>query len=93
MDIAPLPGATLEGLHNRMATLLEVLIGMLTGGRIAAADIPAAQTLAQLHPALASFDALLATLGFRRDGEISLGYVFTLRHESSNEKSLDELTA
>ena len=50
--IAPLPIARLEGLHHGMSRLLEVLVGVLTGRRIAAADVSAAQTFAQLHPTL-----------------------------------------
>jgi hypothetical protein len=41
MDIAPLPGTALEGLHDRMTAVLEVLVGVLTGRGVAAADISA----------------------------------------------------
>jgi hypothetical protein len=40
-----------------MPRLFEVLIGVLAGRGIAAADVSADQTLTQLHPSLADFEA------------------------------------
>ena len=45
-----------------MSGLAEVLAGVLTGRGIAAANVSADQTLAQLHPALASLETLLTTV-------------------------------
>jgi hypothetical protein len=67
-----------------MCRLLKVLVGVLTGRRIAAADVSAAQAFAQLHPTLTSFETFLATLAAGRDICIGLLYVLTLRHEVSS---------
>jgi hypothetical protein len=45
-----------------MSGFAEMLRGMLAGRRIAAADVAADQTFAQLHPALAGFKAFGATV-------------------------------
>src|ERR1035437_9894754 len=86
--IAPLPIARLEGLHHGMSRLLEVLVGVLTGRRIAAADVSAAQTFAQLHPTLARLETFLAALSAGRDIGIGLLYVLTLRHEPASKRYL-----
>src|SRR5664279_4061016 len=82
--VAPLPIAGLERLHHGMSRLLKVLVGVLTGGGIAAADVPAGQTLAELHPPQSGIDTRLATLAARRDIWIGLLHVLTLRHEASS---------
>src|ERR1035438_1929127 len=72
-----------------MCRLLEVLVGVLTGRRIAAADVSAAQAFAQLHPTLTSLETFFAALAAGRDIGIGLLYVLTLhRHESSSKRYL-----
>jgi hypothetical protein len=44
--VAPFPATGLEGLHHGMARFLEVLVGVLTGRGVAAADVSANQALA-----------------------------------------------
>ena len=50
-----------------MSGLFEVLVGVLTGRGIAAADVAAAQTFAQLHPTLTRLETFLAALAAGRD--------------------------
>lgn len=91
--IAPFPAAGLKSLHHRVARLFEMLIGMLSGGRIAAADVSADQTLAQLHPALPDFQAFPAAVAAGFHARISQFHVLTLCHEEfSFKKCLDEQT-
>jgi hypothetical protein len=72
-----------------MCRLLEVLVGVLTGGGIATADMSAAQAFAQLHPTLTSFETFFAALAARRDIWIGLLYMLTLRrHEPSSKRYL-----
>ena len=72
-----------------MSRLLEVFVGVLTGRRIAAADVSAAQTFSQLHPTLTRLETFFAALAAGRDIGIGLLYVPTLhRHESSSKRYL-----
>jgi hypothetical protein len=45
-----------------MSRLAEVLVGVLTGRGIAAANVPADQTLAQLHPSLPGLETFCTTI-------------------------------
>jgi hypothetical protein len=67
-----------------MPRFFEVLVGVLTGGGIAAADVSAGQTLAELDPPQSGIDTRLAPLAARRDIWIGLLDVLTLRHEASS---------
>jgi hypothetical protein len=72
-----------------MCRLLKVLVGVLTGRRIATADVSAAQAFAQLHPTLTRLETFFTALAARRDTGIGLLYVLTLhRHESSSKRYL-----
>src|ERR1035441_5155667 len=71
-----------------MSRLLKVLVGVLTGGGIATADVSAGQTLAELHPPQSGIDTRLATLAARLDIWIGLLHVLTLRHEASSSEYL-----
>src|SRR5664279_4568517 len=82
--VAPLPIAGLERLHHGMSCLFEVFVGVLTGGGIAAADVSAGQTLAELDPSLPGLDTFFAALAARLDIWIGLLHVLTLRHEASS---------
>src|SRR5690242_19390664 len=64
VDVAPHPIlAGLEGLHHGMPRLVVVRGGVAAGARVAAADMSAAEALAQAHPAcLAGTRAVLADL-------------------------------
>src|ERR1019366_1818182 len=86
INVTPFPIARLERLHHRMSGLLKVFVGVLTGRGIAAADVSAVQTFAQLHPTLTSFETFFTTLAAGRDICIGLLYVLTLRHEASLKK-------
>src|ERR1022692_75858 len=89
INVTPFPIAGLERLHHRMCRLLEVLVGVLTGRRIAAADVSAAQAFAQLHPTLTRLETFFTALAAGRDIGIGLLYVLTLhRHESSSKRYL-----
>jgi len=55
----------LEGLDDRMAGALEVLSRVLIGGGIAAAHMAACEAQAEMHPAGADPQAILATGGAR----------------------------
>jgi len=45
-----------------VSSLAEVLVGVLAGRGIAAANVSADQTLAQLHPTLAGLETFLTTV-------------------------------
>ena len=82
MFVAPLPISRLERLHHRMSGRFEVLIGMLTGGGIATANMSAGEAFSQLHPAQSFLDAGLANLAAGRHLWIRLLHVLALRHKN-----------
>src|SRR5664279_5815859 len=86
--VAPLPIAGLERLHHGMSCLFEVFVGVLTGGGIAAADVSAGQTLAELDPSQSGIDTGLAALAAGLHGWIGLFQVLALRHEASSTRYL-----
>src|SRR5918998_803830 len=72
----------LEGLHERVLRGVEVLGSVLVLGRFATSHVAADEALAQVHPAFAHLEALLAALGAR--GHIlDLVQVRALRREIS----------
>jgi hypothetical protein len=83
--VAPLPGARLERLHHWMSSLAEVLIGVLTGRGIAATNVPAHKTFAQLHPTLAGLETFLTALMTGLDISIGQLYMLTTCHSTSYE--------
>jgi hypothetical protein len=81
--VAPLPAAGLKRLHHWMAGLLEVLSRVLAGRRIAAANMSADETFAQLHPALTGFATFGTAIVQGCHIRIRLVHVFTARHRPS----------
>ena len=70
VDIAPAPSfVRFKRSHNWVVpAAVEVLGCVLSNRGVAAADMPAFQAQAQMNPALADFQALLAAIGgARRD--------------------------
>jgi hypothetical protein len=66
VDIAPSPiFARLERLDEWMANLAEVGGGVTTRRGVAASDVSARQTKAEMNPPAAGFQALLAAMGVR----------------------------
>src|SRR6266567_7666994 len=67
VDVAPDPVLALfEGLDDRVIGGLEVLGRVAVGRLVAAAYVSAGATEAQVDPATAGFEALLATVGAGR---------------------------
>lgn len=67
VHVTPAPVLSrLEGLDDRMLRFVEMLPCMLLRGGIATADVTAGETQAQMHPARADSQAILAALGARR---------------------------
>jgi hypothetical protein len=61
VNIAPAPiFSGLERLDDRVLGFMKVLGGVLVFGRIAAADVAAFQTQAQVHPGVSHFEAFFA---------------------------------
>lgn len=68
VDVAPLPTfARLDGLHDGMFRVVEVLRRMFINGRIAASDMAANEAHAQMNPGIAGFEAFFAALRFWAD--------------------------
>jgi len=66
VHVTPAPVLSrLEGLHDWVLGLVKVLGGVLVLGRITAANVTADQTLPQVDPGIAHFQALLATFAAR----------------------------
>jgi hypothetical protein len=66
VHITPAPiFAWLERLDNWVLRLVKMFGCMLVLGRITAAHVPALQAKTQVHPAVAHFQTLLATLAAR----------------------------
>lgn len=68
IDIAPDPVLPrLDGAHQWMLGLMEVLSSVLVLGRVATSDVPALQAHAQMYPGVAGLYAILADVlvGFR----------------------------
>ena len=64
--VAPSPVlARLEGLHDGVLGLMEVLGGVLVLGGIAAAHVAADEAFAQVHPGVAHLQAFLAAFAAR----------------------------
>jgi hypothetical protein len=82
--IAPLPIAGLEGLHHRVGRGFQVFVGVLTGGRIATADVSTGETFAKLHPTQSFIDAGLANLAAGRHICIRFFHMLTLCHRFSS---------
>src|SRR5262249_7392408 len=74
IHVAPAPVfAGLRGSHDRMADLMEVRRRVLVRRRVAAADLPARHAHAEMHPAAADLQALLAARdALRQLGELDL---------------------
>jgi hypothetical protein len=66
-----------------MTAVLEMLIGVLAGRRIAASDVAADQAFAQLHPALTRLKTFRAALVAGRYIVVRLLKVFAARHLAS----------
>jgi hypothetical protein len=63
VDVTPTPVFTrLEGLDNWVVRRVEVLGGVLVLGRIAAANMPAFETEAQVYPRVSDFQTILTTI-------------------------------
>jgi hypothetical protein len=63
VDVAPAPiFAGFKGLDDGMLRLVEVASGVLVFRRIATAHVAALETQAQMHPVIAHFQALFATI-------------------------------
>ena len=76
--IAPYPSFTrLERLDKRVVGAVEMFGSMLIFGGVAAADVAADETDAQMNPAIAHLQALLAAIGAGRNSLIDLFYVAT----------------
>jgi hypothetical protein len=84
MYVAPLPVARLESLHDGMAGLLKVFIGVLAGRRIAAAYMSADRAHAQLHPRLAFPQTFGTTIITGGNAGISLLNVLARGHNSAS---------
>jgi hypothetical protein len=70
VDVAPAPVfARLEGLNDRVIRCVKMLRRMLVFGRIAAADVPANEAYAQMHPGIAGLQAILTSV--RAGGNVS----------------------
>jgi hypothetical protein len=68
VDVAPAPiFARLEGLDNRVVGRVEMLCSVFVFRRIAAADVPADEALAQVHPGVANPQAILTAVCARRN--------------------------
>src|SRR5215467_7287789 len=68
VDVAPAPiFARLEGLDNRVIGGVEMLRSVFVFRRIAAADVPADEALAQVHPGVANPQAILTAVRARCD--------------------------
>src|SRR3954466_7242663 len=79
VDVAPEPVLTrFERLHQRVAGTPGVGGGVLVGRRVAAPDVPALDTAAQVHPAPAGRQALDAAVAARRHGGLDVGQVRAL---------------
>ena len=83
IDVTPPPLFTgLEGSHNGMFGLMEVLGCMLVFGRITATDVAANKAEAKMYPPVAHLQALFAALRVRLD-ILDLIEVCAFRHNSS----------
>src|SRR5690242_11745154 len=68
VDVAPHPGFTgLLCADDGMLRSVKMLGGVFVLRGVAAADVAASQTQAQMHPTVAHLEALFAALGFRLD--------------------------
>src|SRR5438128_2603398 len=68
IHVTPAPVlARLERLDDRMLRRVEVFRGMLVLRRVAAADVPADETEAKMHPPIARRQALLTAVRAGRD--------------------------
>jgi len=68
IDITPAPVFSwLEGLNDRMVGRVKMLGSMLILRRIAAADMPAFETEAQVDPRISNFQTILTSIGARCD--------------------------
>src|SRR5204862_5181016 len=66
IDVTPLPVlAAFEGLHQRVMSGAEMLGGVLVLGGIAAADVPAGETQAEVDPGVAGLQTLFAAVRAR----------------------------
>jgi hypothetical protein len=61
---------------------LKVFVGVLAGGGIATANMPAGNTFAELHPAQSFLNAGLANLAAGLHCRIGLLHVLALRHKN-----------
>jgi hypothetical protein len=77
VHVTPAPVfARFKRLDNRVLCAMEVFAGVAVPGRIAATHVAADQTLAQVNPSVAGFEAILATGAAGRDFA-DFGYVLT----------------
>src|ERR1700694_3953508 len=68
VDVTPAPVFSwLEGLNDRVVGRVEMPGGMLILRRIAAADMPAFQTEAQVYPCISHFQTILTAIRTWRD--------------------------
>jgi hypothetical protein len=81
VEVTPGPALTgLEGRHNRMAGVLEMVCGVAAGRAVATADVAARQTETEMNPALAGSQALLTPEG-ARGNRLQTEDVFTYHKE------------
>jgi hypothetical protein len=66
-----------------MSGLAEVLVGVLAGRRIAAANVPADQTFTKLHPELPSLETFCTTVMTGPDTRIGHLHMLTTCHSTS----------
>src|SRR5438309_479583 len=68
VDVAPAPVLTgLERLDDGVAGSMEMFGSVCVLRGVAAANVPANKTLAQVYPAISNFQAILATISARRN--------------------------
>jgi hypothetical protein len=65
-----------------MTGLLEVLVRVLSGRRIATSNVTADEAFAQLHPSLAGFQALRTSIIAGLDIRIRQFHVLATRHQT-----------
>ena len=68
VDVTPAPVLSrLKGLDNRVIGRVEMFGGVLILRRVTAANMPAFETEAQVHPTITDFQAIFAPIGAWRD--------------------------
>lgn len=72
--VTPSPGLPgLEGTHDGMACAMIVFGGVLVAGGVAAADMAALQTKAQMNPAVSRLQAFFTAIGSAGSNVMNVG--------------------